>query len=220
MKQIFTFLEDITLHNDRTWFSENRSRYDAAQDHFVKMAEQTIAGIGLFDPAVADIPVKSTLYRFHRDTRFSPDKSPYKRHFGCYINPKGKKSQHGGYYLHIQPGNCLVAGGAYCLESPILKAVRQSIVDNPETFRNIVEEEQFKRLFPVIGENRLKTIPAGFSRDFPYPQYLQPKDYSVFTPVPDSLFYEKNWCEEVCSIFRIMKPFLDFVNDTIDDMIP
>lgn len=219
MQKIFDFLSNIALHNNREWFAEHRDQYDAAHATFVGVAERMIELIGEFDPEVAGLPVKSTLYRFYRDTRFSADKSPYKRHLGTYINPRGKKSPHGGYYLHLEPGNCLLAGGAYCLEPPILKEVRQWIFDNTESFRNIVEQPEFKRLFPIIGENRLKKIPTGFPRDYAYPEYLQPKDYSVFTPLPDAFFFQENWEQQAAEMFRILKPFLDFVNEPIDDYL-
>lgn len=219
MEKIFRFLSDIAIHNDREWFHAHRHLYEEAQAEFVRIVETMIGHIGRFDSEVVGLPVKSTLYRFYRDTRFSSDKSPYKRHLGAYINPRGKKSSHGGYYLHLEPSNCLLAGGAYCLEMPVLRAVRQSIVDRTDEFRAIVENAAFKALFPVLGETRLKTLPAGFPRDFPYPDYLRPKDYSVCHRVPDAFFLSPDWAERAAGIFRTMKPFLDFVNDTVDDYL-
>lgn len=216
---IMDFLRDIAAHNDREWFAAHRSRYDAAQAAFAGMAATMIDHIGRFDPEVAGLPVKGTLYRFYRDTRFSPDKSPYKRHLGSYINPRGKKSPHGGYYLHLEPGGCLLAGGAYCLEGPLLKAVRRSIVDRTNEYAAIVEDAEFRRLFPQIGMERLKTMPAGFPRDFAHPEYLRPKDFSVSHAVADDFFATADWPERAAAVFRRMKPFLDFVNDTIDDYI-
>jgi len=214
---ILSFLADIACHNDREWFTAHRDRYEAAAQAFAAVAETMIGRIARFEPEVAGLPVKSTLYRFYRDTRFSSDKSPYKRHFGTYINPRGKKSPHGGYYLHMEPGHCLLAGGSYCLEMPLLRAVRQSIVDRTDEFRAIVEAPDFRRLFPGIGESRLKTVPAGFPRDFPYPEYIRPKDYSVYHYVPDDFFRTPGWPDRAADVFRRMKPFLDFINDTIDD---
>ena len=219
MKTIFHFLKSLAANNNREWFQANRQLYDQAREEFEAVAEKMIAEIGAFDPDVAGIPVKDTLYRIYRDVRFSNDKSPYKTHLGCYINPKGKKSQHGGYYLHIEPGGCGVAGGAYCLEGPVLKAVRRSIVDRIDEYRSIVENPEFKALFPVIGMERLKTLPAGFDRSFPYPDYIRPKDYSTWHSLPDSFFLKKGWEKEAAKEFRILKPFLDFINDTVDDYI-
>lgn len=219
MKKIFDFLTEISHNNNREWFHAHRERYDEAHATFVGIAEQMIAHIGQFDVEVAGLPVKSTLYRFYRDTRFSADKTPYKQHFGTYINPKGKKSPHGGYYLHLEPGHCCVAGGAYCLDSPLLKAVRTDIMERIDTFRSIVEQAEFRRLFPVIGMEHLKTIPAGFPRDFSHPEYLRPKDYSVSCALPDAFFFAPDWMERAAEMFRTMKPFLDFVNEPIDDYL-
>lgn len=215
---IFAFLKDVAAHNTREWFAENRERYEVVRCLFEDMTEQVIHTIAAFDESVKHLQVKDCTYRFYRDTRFSPDKSPYKRHFGAYINARGKKSWHSGYYFHLEPGMCMLAGGSWCLPSPILKAVRQSVVDELEEFRSIVEDESFKSAFPVIGETHLKTLPQGFPKDFPFPDYLRPKDYSVAHRVPDDFFCREDWAERTGEIFRLMKPFNDFVNYAIDDM--
>lgn len=217
--KILAYLEDIKLNNNRDWFYQNKARYDEIRSSFEQIVERVIASIAAFDPSISMVTVKSTLYRFNRDTRFSPDKSPYKRHLGTYINSKGKKSSHGGYYLHFEPGNCMIGGGAYCLESHVLRAVRNSIVDDIDRFRSIVEAPEFSAMFPVIGESHLKTLPVGFSRDFAYPQYLRPKNYAVLHSLPDEFFFRDNWIDDAAAYFKTMKPFLDFVNETVDDYI-
>lgn len=214
---ILDFLKDIAIHNNREWFNTNRERYDKARQMFEEMVQQVILRIAGFEETVIHLQVKDCTYRFYRDTRFSEDKSPYKRHLGAYINAHGKKSFHSGYYFHLEPGNCLLAGGAWCLPSPILKAVRESIVEETDTFRQIVEEKEFKTYFPIIGENHLKTLPKGFPKDYPYPDYLRPKDYSVCHNVNDDFFRQADWLEQTEKVFRKMKPFNDFINDTIDN---
>ncbi len=214
---ILGFLKDVAAHNDREWFAGNKGRYEEARGFFEEMVQVLIHRLAAFDGSVAHLAVKDCTYRFYRDTRFSEDKSPYKLHFGAYVSARGKKSWHGGYYLHLQPGRCLLAGGAWCLPSPILKAVRRSIVDEADEFRSIVEAADFKAAFPVIGEARLKTLPKGFPKDFPYPDYLRPKDYSVCHAVPDDFFRGEDWADRAAGIFALMKPFNDFVNYTIDE---
>ena len=216
-KRILKYLRQLAKNNSREWFQDHKQEYDAIRADFEQGVQQAIVKIASFDPTVAHLSVKDCTYRFYRDTRFSEDKSPYKRHFGAYVAAHGKKAFHGGYYLHVQPGECMIAGGAYCLPSNILKAVRQSIVDSTEEFRSIVEEPEFKRLFPVFGMERLKTLPAGFPRDYPFPEYLRPKDYSVFTCVSDDFLRQDDWLDQTLDVFRKMKPFIDFINYTIDD---
>lgn len=211
------FLKEIAANNNREWFNDNRDKYTYARKAFESMVEELIPAIATFDESVKYLTVKDCTYRFYRDIRFSPDKSPFKRHFGAYINAKGKKAFHGGYYMHLEPDNCLIAGGAYCLPNNILKAVRESICDQPETFHGIVSEKKFKSLFPIIGEEHLKTMPKGFPKDFKYPEYLKCKDYSCFTPVSNDFFNSVNWLDSTTGVFRTLKPFLDFVNEAIDE---
>ena len=96
---IFSFLKDIARNNNREWFATHREEYVRARDEFEKGMEQAIACIAQFDESVAGIAVKDCMYRFNRDTRFSLDKAPYKRHFGAFINAHGKKSLRGGEQL-------------------------------------------------------------------------------------------------------------------------
>ena len=217
MEVIFEYLKAIGAHNNREWFWAHRAAFDEAMEHFVKLTEALIAEVAKFDPRVAGIEVKNCLYRFARDTRFSPDKSPYKRHFGAYINPKGKKSMHGGYYLHLEPGGSLLAGGEIFLEPQVLRAIRQKVVDFPKEYLSIVENDEFKKYFPQIGMSRLKTFPTGFPRDFAYPELIRPKDFSVSLNLPDEFFFRKEWMNETVHIFKVMMPFLDFANEVIDD---
>lgn len=214
---IFQFLKDLSANNNREWFQTHRDNYEAARTEFERLLSVVISRISLFDSSVSNIEAKDCTYRIYRDTRFTEDKTPYKRHLGGYINAKGKKSFHCGYYLHLEPGNCLLAGGSYCLPSPLLKAIRQAIYDNIDEFREIVEDSKFKQYFPIIGEDFLKTAPKGFPKDFPYLKYLQCKEYTVMCKVEDSFFLQPDFLDRIDDIFKQMKRFADFLNYTIDD---
>lgn len=216
---VLRFLEAIAQNNDREWFAAHRDWYEQARVAFGQMVEALLRRLTELDEGVKWLTVADCTYRFYRDTRFSPDKAPYKRHFGAYCNSRGRKSIHGGYYIHLQPGHCMVAGGAWCLPSNVLKAVREDIVLRIDEFRSIVEEPRFHALYPEIGETALKTMPKGFDRRFPFPQYLRPKDYSVGHLVGDDFYCAPDWLDRTMECFKVMKPYLDFINETIDDYI-
>lgn len=215
--KILAFLKDIAYNNNREWFAENKARYEETRTHFEEMVQQLIHNLSTFEPSISNLRVKDCTYRFYRDTRFSLDKSPYKRHLGAYINIHGKKAYHGGYYFHLEPGHCMLAGGAYCLPTPILNNVRHYIVENLDEYRTIVESPTFKTHFPTIGETHLKTLPKGFPKDFPYPDYLRPKDFSIAHLLPDNFFATPDWLTPATEIFHLMKPYLDFINAGIDE---
>ncbi len=214
---IFQFLKDLSENNSREWFNEHKNEYIKAQIEFESLLTAIIEWIALFDKDIKGVQAKDCTYRIYRDTRFSTDKTPYKTHFGGYINAKGKKSEHCGYYVHLQLGNCLLAGGSLCPPPNILKALRKSVYDNIDEYISIVEDPAFKKYFPVIGDSFLKTAPKGFPKDYKYIDYLKCKQFTCTCQVPDKLFLSKDMLEQVSAVFQQLKRFSDFSNYTIDE---
>ena len=236
-KRILRFLRQVAANNDRQWFQAHKSEYDAVRADFEQGIAQAIARITTFDPEIAHLKVKDCTYRFYRDTRFSPDKSPYKNHLGAYIDAKGKKALRGGYYLHLEPGHCLVALGNYYLPTNILTACRNEIMANTERWLQCVENEAFQRYFGSLGASsfkqptdvsswdqpqgfgleKLKTCPSGFPKDWPYVHYLRLKDYCCWHAVPDDFFQGDAWLDTLEPMLLAAKPMMDFMNAVIDD---
>lgn len=227
-KRIIRFLKDVAANNNRPWFQEHKGEYDAVRKDFEEGVAQAIGRIAEFDGSIAHLAVKDCTYRFYRDTRFSPDKSPYKRHLGAYISAHGKKSLHGGYYIHLEPGHCLLAIGSYWLPTNILTACRNEIMGNIDTWRAIVESRKFRAFFGKpgaggwdddkgFGLEHLKSAPSGFPRDYEFVEYLRMKDYCCWKQVPDTFFEGDRWLDEMVKVFEVGKPMMDFVNSVIDD---
>lgn len=214
---IIDYLKRLAVNNNREWFNAYKDDYLTARGEFEKLISRLIANLSTFDVSVASVDPKECIYRIYRDVRFSPDKSPYKRHFAAYINSKGKKSYHCGYYFHLQPEGSLIAGGGYELTPQMSKALRQSVYYQIDEFRSIVEKPEFVELYPVIGENFLKTAPKGYPKDFEYIKYLQCKEYVVSNRISDESLLQASMVEDITHRFKVMKPFLDFLNETIDD---
>lgn len=216
---IYGFLKDLSANNNREWFNAHKAQYEQAKTEFDILTAALINRIGTFEEDVRGMQPSQCTYRIYRDLRFTQDKTPYKTHMGTYVNPKGKKSTHCGYYLHIEPDKCMLCVGSICWPTKILKALRESIVDNIDEYISIVENPDFKKYFPVIGSDWLKSAPAGFNKKYKYIKYLLPKDFGLNCQVPDSFFLENtdSLMDRVEKIFRQAKPFADFTNYTIDD---
>lgn len=227
-KRILSFLDRIKKQNSREWFTEHKEEYNAVRADFEEGISAAILRISEFDSSVKHLTVKDTTYRFYRDTRFSTDKSPYKTHLGAYIAAHGKKAFHGGYYIHLEPGHCLVSCGNYWLPTNILTSCRNEIMANIDQWRKIVESKTFVETFGHPGENNwdspkgfglesLKTAPSGFPRDYEFIQYIRMKDYCCWKAVPDSFFEGDKWLDDMSEILKIGKPMMDFINSVIDD---
>ena len=231
-KRILKYLRQLRTNNNRAWYMEPKAEYDAVRADFERGVQQAIGRIMTFDETIAHLTVKDCTYRFYRDTRFSNDKSPYKTHLGAYIAAHGKKSLHGGYYLHLEPGHCLVACGNYWLPTNILTSCRNEIMGNTEEWLKRVENAEFQKYYGRVeapadmatwdqpqgfGMERLKTCPSGFPRDWEHVEYLRQKDYCCWHRVDDSFFEGDHWLDEIETMFRAAKPMMDMMNSVIDD---
>ena len=222
------FLKEVTMNNNRPWFMEHKSEYEAVKAEWERGVAQALERIGSFDASVLSQQVKDCTYRFYRDTRFSEDKSPYKNHLGAYVNAHGKKALRGGYYIHMEPGHCLLAVGNYWLPTNILTSCRNELMANEEEWLRCVESKAFKKYFDApedaswdspqgFGMTKLKTCPSGFPRDYEHLRYLRLKDYCAWHHVSDDFFEGDDWLNEMERIFLAAKPMMDFVNAVIDD---
>ncbi len=227
-KRILDFLKQVMANNNRPWFQEHKAEYEGIREEFEHGVGQALERIMTFDPEVAHLKVKDCTYRFYRDTRFSPDKSPYKNHFGAYICAKGKKALRGGYYIHLEPDHCLVAVGSYWLPTNILTSCRNEIMANTEEWLRCVENMDFQKYFvgkdnatwedpQGFGLERLKTCPTGFPRDWEYVKYLRMKDYCCWHRVDNDFYEGDKWLDKVEKMFLAAKPMMDFMNAVIDD---
>ena len=133
MKEVIDFFRRLHDDNTREWFDAHRAEWTRVKGRFADFTGQLIEGIASFDPEVRGLRPQDCTYRIARDTRFSPDKSPYKTYIGAYIAPKGKKSGFAGYYFHIEPccdslvWSNLLSAGLYCPEPVVLRSVRECV---------------------------------------------------------------------------------------------
>ena len=73
----FALLADLEANNNKAWFDANRVRVrDEVQVPFAAVLEAVTAALD--DAPLPLIGGPHTMFRMHRDVRFSADKRPYK----------------------------------------------------------------------------------------------------------------------------------------------
>lgn len=205
-KEIIQFLKELGQHNNREWFQANKDRYDVLRQGFIDEVQQLINRVALFDPEIAGVDAKDCLFRIYRDIRFSPNKIPYKTHFAAYIaSCGGRGSERGGYYIHLEPGGCLLSGGVWCPPPALLKKLRRYDHRYPDEVSSTMEGEVLKRM------------PAGYPADFKYGEILRHKDFSVASYKPDEFFFAPDWLDQAVACFEKLLPFNRFLNYTVDE---
>lgn len=218
-KDLFNFFRDLSANNNRQWFKDQKERYETLRHHWMDDMARLRALMIEWEPTLSRQPLNDIFYRIYRDTRFSPDKTPYKTYFSAVMSAYGRKSFHACYYFQIgiEPHESGLFGGMWCPPSPELKKVRKAIIDNIEEFEEIINAPEFKKYFPTWVGDSLKTVPNGWSKDHPYAHLLRLKDYGKAHFLNEEFFLRENWVEETSEIFRILKPFNDFLNYSIEE---
>src|SRR5579864_1322186 len=74
------FLRKLKRNNRRDWFQPRKAQYETAiKLPMLELVNALNAEFARFAPDYVTPPEKA-VYRIYRDTRFSPDKTPYKTH--------------------------------------------------------------------------------------------------------------------------------------------
>ncbi len=213
---VFDFLAAIEKNNDREWFKQNKSLYDSALENVQDFVASLIEGISSFDFSVSDQEAKKCIYRIYRDIRFSPDKRPYKIHFGAYIAPGGKQSNNAGYYIHIQNNMSILGGGLWCPENTMLKKIREEIYYAPEELSQIVENKEFKSVFgTLIDADNLKKPPKNYPADFEYIKLLQYRHFLVERKVSNEEMLSSDFLKKCIETCKSMYPLVSYLNKVI-----
>lgn len=208
----FAFLADLKKHNDRAWFQAHKDRYLAAKVDFEKLVGELIHRIAAFDSSVEGLDPAKCSFRIFRDARFSKDKAPYKTNFGAYI-AADKFQQQAGYYLHLEPGNCFLGGGAYHPGPNRLKAIRDSIAEDGAFFRRLLSASAFKRNFGTLQGETLKTAPQGYSPEHPHIDLLRHKDFVAIRRLKDAEVLASDFLKRAVTAYKALMPLHRFLND-------
>ena len=214
-KSTLEFLTELDKNNNKEWFHLHKDRYHAAKDNVMSFTQSLISGIARFDPDVKSTNATESIFRLYKDVRFARDKTPYKTHFGAFICKNGRKAGNAGYYIHIKPSDCMLAGGVYHPEPHKLDLIRKDIASNPQKIQRILANKNFKQQFGELEGDQLKTAPRGYAKDHPAIDLLRFKDYLVSQTIDDKMLTNESSFDTLLDSFKILKPLNQYLNQLI-----
>ncbi len=214
---IIKYLTDLGENNNREWYHAHKSENKAASAEFESLIRELIFSIGEFDSSVIHNEPKNLTFKLTRDTRFSHDKSPYNPAFRAHISSMGKLPVPVGYYIMLKPGNQSFLGGGLFADmfKDATAMVRDYIVQNGEEWEKIIQAPEFMKYFTVQG-SALKNVPAGYEKEHPQAEYLKFKSWYLEYPIRDEELRDAEvFLTKATELFRIMKPFNDYLNKAL-----
>ena len=218
-KSLFQFFIELRANNDRTWFNENKQRYET------EVREPLAEFIRAFAPRLAKIsehfiadsrPSGGSMFRIHRDVRFSKDKSPYKTHAALqFRHARGKDVHAPGFYLHLEPGNVFMGAGLWRPDREALLAIRATIQESPAAWKKAVGGKGFKDGFELHGES-LKRPPKGIDPEHPLIDVLKRKDFVAVRNFAAKDPFQPDFLTRFAQACRSSAPFMRFLTQAID----
>ena len=205
--ETFAFLRDLAKNNDRDWFAENKDRYEGSvKEPFLQFINDVGPELRKVSKAlVADPrPNGGSMFRIYRDVRFSRDKSPYKPYASAHFSMG--KGEHGpGYYLHVQPGQCFLAGGMWMPEPPVLQSIRERISAKPAEWKKA-------RVELDDSEETLKRPPRGFDADDPMIEDIKRKSFTGSVMLTEKQLTGPDLIKTFIGGCRTLAPLMKFLS--------
>lgn len=216
---LFTFLEELKRNNNREWFTANRDRYEkAARGPMLRFIEDAGAVLREIAPrVVADPrPVGGSMFRIHRDVRFSSDKSPYKVAVSAHFRHESRRKDVGapGFYLHLEPDQVFTGGGLYHPDREMLRNVRLAIAENPRGWTRAISGKALGEGCSLWGE-KLARAPQGFDPRHRLIEDLKRKDFVVMFKLSEEDVCGPGFMEDFARSCRAASPMIAFVTKAI-----
>ncbi len=181
------FFRQLARHNEKPWFEANRPRYETeVRTPLRALVEEMDVRFARIAPEIVGDPRRS-VFRIHRDVRFSRDKSPYKTHASCWFFHRDAGRQVGqeadagsaGFYFQISPTESFLGAGIWMPPRGSLARIRDALAEDPKGFAAVADTPALRRRFGGLDQEQMLTrLPRGYAPGHPAEPWLR---YQSFT---------------------------------------
>ena len=219
-RDFFAFFRELKAHNERAWFEDNKQRYrdsvQAPMSAFIEAMAPRMKKISkhfICDPR----PNGGSMFRIHRDMRFSKDKRPYKENAACHFRHAQARDVHApGFYMHFAPDGILFGGGSWMPEPDALAKIRGAIAAKPAAWKKVVGDRALRKHFDAIEGEALSRPPRGFDPDHPLIEDIKKKSFFALRREGVKLAQSPRLVGTVADSFRAVSPLMKFLCGALD----
>jgi uncharacterized protein (TIGR02453 family) len=219
-----TFLRGLRRHNDREWFLRNRDRYEAeVRGPLAALVEELDVRLATLAPEIVGDP-KRSLFRIHRDVRFSSDKSPYKTNAACWFyhadagrGVGGATTAHGGagFYFDIGPTESWVGGGIWMPPRPTLARIRERIDAEHRSLATILRAPTVRVFGGLSREAMLSRMPRGYDAAHRGAELLRHRSFTMGRPLREADLFSARLPDLLARDFARLTPLVRWLNGAL-----
>lgn len=207
------FLRDLARNNDRDWFAAHKDRYATAHTNMLAFADALVERMSARD-RIATANGRESLMRIYNDLRFHKHKPPYNPRFAGSLD-RVKPHGRGGYYYHIEPGNCFLSCGFFGPEPGDLKLIRNDIAHDHARWKRILGSKAMRDAFEPMAGDQVATAPKGFAKDHPAVDLLRRKQFILRQRFTDKDVLAPDFLDSVVAVFRTVRPWFDHMSEVL-----
>jgi uncharacterized protein (TIGR02453 family) len=205
------FFRSLRRNNRREWFQPRKAVFEETLKQPMRtLVSEVNARMRRFAPQHVTEPEKA-IYRIYRDTRFSPDKTPYKDHIAASFPPRGVK-EGAGYYFAVSDREVAIGGGIYMPQPATLLTLRHHIAEHSAEFRKLIKSRTLLSLYGPMQGEQLSRVPKGFPKDHPAADLLRYKRLIFYVELEPDLATTAALLPEIVKHFKALAAFLEFLN--------
>lgn len=207
------FLRGLARNNNREWFDAHKQVYEnQVKSPMLSLIGEINGDFANFAPEYIR-PAQKAMFRIYRDTRFSPNKTPYKQHVSAWFAHQGfEKKSGGGFYFHLSGKEFVVAAGVYMPDREQLLAIRNYLLEHYEEFRKLSKGSRGRRGMAEFDGMRLSRPPKGFPKNHPAMDLIAQKQWGVSASLPPEIALHPNLRKEIVARFQAASPLIEFLN--------
>jgi|SRR5712671_2296053 len=213
-RELFKFLKELSVNNNRDWFEANKPAYEqTVREPLLRFVEEfgpilhTISRYFVADARATG----GSISRIYRDLRFSKDRRPYKTEMALHFSHREATAgyQAPSFYLRLAPGDCFGGGGMWKPDAATLRKVRGAIIAQPKAWQSVLDAG-----FSIKGE-MLQRPPPGYPSDHRFAADLMRKSFLISQPFAEKEVCSSAFLEDYAVLCRRMLPFTRFLTTAV-----
>lgn len=218
-KESLAFLATVNKKNSKEWFDKNRGEYGK---FLLEPFRMLVAELGedmlRIDSSIEVRPqINKTISKIFRDTRFSKDKSIFKKAMWMTFKRSSKDWKDApSYFFELMTDSYRYGLGYYSASRGTMDVFRESIDNNPKEFLKAVSFYEKQSAIELKGD--LYKRPLLSSHPDNIQDWYQRKSfYLVCTKKVDATLFSSKLKSDILKSFNMLAPLYKYLNKNIQN---